>query len=240
MKVRLLTICLLLCCGLTAFGQTFGDISGEVRDATGAVVPNAFITVANTETGATRTAATNDAGVYSFPSLPPGTYDITIQRQGFKTHTRKAVQIQVQQSARIDFTLELGQVTESVNVTAEAALLSTENATVGTVIENKRIVELPLNGRNYLQLVSLAPNVSFGFANSGQAGSRQGATARPRTSQLRASAVTSITSRSMASRIPTPTSTHTSSSRPSMRCRSSRYKPEFIPPSSDVRQRRST
>src|SRR5207245_7821280 len=84
------------------------------------------------------------------------------------------VELQVQFAARIDFELQIGQVSESIEVQADAALLVTDNGTVGTVIENKRIVELPLNGRNYLQLVSLAPNVSTGFSGQGQAGARQG------------------------------------------------------------------
>jgi hypothetical protein len=96
-----------------------------------------------------------------------------VEKEGFKAATR-SLDLQVQQSARADFDLQVGNVTESIEVTAQAAVLQSENATVGTVIENKRILELPLNGRNYLQLVSLSPNVSFGFPSAGQAGSRQG------------------------------------------------------------------
>ena len=156
------------------FGQTFGEITGEVRDATGAAIGGAAITATNAATNAVRTATSNDAGVYGFPSLPPGTYSLKVERAGFKTSVRQGIEIQVQQNARIDFDLQVGQVTESIEVSASATLVSSENATVGTVIENKRIVELPLNGRNYLQLVSLAPNVSYGFPSAGQAGSRQG------------------------------------------------------------------
>jgi outer membrane receptor protein involved in Fe transport len=172
MQLRVLAAILLL--AGYAFGQTFGEITGEIYDPSGAAVPSVVVTVTNVETNATREALTNEAGVFSFPALPPGTYDIRVSREGFKTITRKGILLQVQQSARLDFRMEVGQVTESVLVTAEAALLSTENSTVGTVIDNKRIVELPLNGRNYLQLVSMAPNVSYGFGNAGQAGSRQG------------------------------------------------------------------
>ena len=167
-------IVFILCSGLPAFGQTFGEITGEVRDAQGAVVPGADVSVTNVAQNVSRTTTTNEAGVYSFPALPPGKYNLRVTNPGFKTATRSDIELQVQQSARIDIELAVGQVSESVEVSASAALLSTENATVGTVIENKRIVELPLNGRNYLQLVSLAPNVSYGFGNAGQAGSRQG------------------------------------------------------------------
>jgi len=160
--------------GGAAFGQTFGSIGGEARDTTGAIVSGAAVTALNVGTNAVRTAITNEAGTYSFPSLPPGTYTVKVEKVGFKTVVRNQVELQVQLAARVDFELQVGQVNESIEVRADAPLLVTENATVGTVIENKRIVELPLNGRNYLQLVSLAPNVSTGFSSQGQAGARQG------------------------------------------------------------------
>jgi hypothetical protein len=160
--------------GLPVSAQTFGDISGEIRDASGATVPGAQITITNVDTNAVRTAVSNEAGLYSFPALPPGNYSIRVEKQGFKAVTRPQVELQVQQSARIDMELPVGQVTETVEVSASATLLSTENATVGTVIDNKRIVDLPLNGRNAFSLVAVSPNVSFGFPSAGQAGSRQG------------------------------------------------------------------
>jgi hypothetical protein len=156
------------------YGQTLGSIAGETRDASGATVAEAKVTVVNTGTNAQRQVLTNSAGEYAFPSLPPGTYNLRAEKQGFKTAARNQVEIQVQENARIDFELQVGQVTESVEVSATSSIMVTENATVGTVIENKRIVELPLNGRNYLQLVSLSPNVSTGFSTQGQAGARQG------------------------------------------------------------------
>jgi hypothetical protein len=166
--------CLLALFAASAFSQTFGEITGAVRDPSGAVIAGANITITNVATNVTRTTASNEAGVYSLPSLPPGTYTLKADKEGFKTVSRTGIELQVQQSARLDVELPIGAVTESVEVSAQAALLASENATVGTVIENKRIVELPLNGRNYLQLVALAPNVSYGFPSAGQAGSRQG------------------------------------------------------------------
>jgi hypothetical protein len=109
-----------------------------------------------------------------FPTLPPGIYNLKAEKSGFKTLVQNKVEIQVQQNARIDFRLEVGQVTELIEVAAGTETIVTENATVGTVIENKRIVDLPLNGRNYTQLVSLAPNVSADFSVQGQAAARQG------------------------------------------------------------------
>ena len=137
-------------------------------------IPGATVTVTNVATNATRSVTTNEAGLYAFPALVPGPYRVRVETRGFKTVTRTDIGLQVQQTARIDFSMEVGQVTESIEVSGAAALLTTENATVGTVIENRRIVELPLNGRNFLQLVALSPNVTYGFATPGQAGGRQG------------------------------------------------------------------
>lgn len=158
---------------LPGLAQTAGEITGVIRDASGAVIPGATVTARNPATNALRTAVSNNAGVYSFPALQPGTYVLKVELQGFRTISRD-VALQVQQTARIDFTLAVGELEETVLVAGVSPLLTTENATIGTVIENKRIVELPLNGRNYLQLVALSPNVSADFAGPGQAGDRQG------------------------------------------------------------------
>jgi hypothetical protein len=173
-RPRLFVLTCVLLTSSAAFGQTFGSIGGETRDSSGAVVAGATVTVTNAGTNATRTVTSNDAGGYYFPSLPPGTYTVKVEKPGFKAVVRNQIELQVQLNARVDFELQVGQVSESIEVRAEAALLVSDNATVGTVIENKRIVELPLNGRNYLQLVALAPNVSYGFSGQGQAGARQG------------------------------------------------------------------
>src|SRR5438093_5728673 len=158
-----------------SFAQTLGTITGEVKDSSGAVVPGATVTVVNKATNATRTATSNEVGLYDFPALPPGSYTVTTELVGFKTLNRD-VELQVQQTARVDFAMELGTVSEQATVVGVSPLVETQNATIGTVIENRRIVELPLNGRNYLQLVALSPNVSAEFAGAGQAGSRQGGT----------------------------------------------------------------
>jgi hypothetical protein len=116
--------------------------------------------------------SSNEAGLYSFPGLVPGNYSVKVEAKGFRPAAR-TLELQVQQTARVDFTLQVGQVSESIDVSAQAALLTTEDATVGTVIENRRIIELPLNGRNFLQLVSLSPNVTYGFSGQGN-NTRQG------------------------------------------------------------------
>jgi len=164
---------LLLCA--PCFAQTLGTITGEVKDSTGLVVPGATVTVVNKATNATRTTSSNAVGLFDFPALPPGTYNVKTELEGFKTATRD-LDLQVQQTVRVNFTLELGTLNETATVTGVSPLVETSNATIGTVIENRRIVELPLNGRNYLQLVALSPNVSAEFADAGQAGTRQGGT----------------------------------------------------------------
>src|ERR1700682_5149912 len=174
MRVHLFVLGWCLLASQVGSGQTFASIDGETRDSSGAIVTGVTVSVTNNGTNAVRSAVTNDAGVYSFPSLAPGAYTLRAEKPGFKTVVRNQVELQVQQAARVDFELQVGQVSESIEVRSDAPLLATDDATVGTVIENKRIVELPLNGRNYLQLVSLAPNVSTGFSGQGQATARQG------------------------------------------------------------------
>src|SRR5579872_2448326 len=175
MRTKWFVAVLFLASGCLLFGQTLGDISGTVADPSGAGVPNSAVTLTNTATNATRSANTNEQGLYTFTSVPPGVYNVKVEHPGFKTATSNNVELQVQQSLRLDLTLQVGQVSESVEVSATAALLQGENATVGSVVETKSIVELPLNGREYLNLVTLAPNVSNLAPPSGQAQSRQGA-----------------------------------------------------------------
>src|SRR5216684_2222588 len=129
-QVRLLILACGLVTGPAAFAQTFGSIDGETRDSTGAVVSAVTVSATNNGTNAVRTAVTNDAGVYSFPSLAPGTYTLRAEKPGFKTVVRNQVELQVQQAARVDFELQVGQVSESVEVRADAALLATDDATV--------------------------------------------------------------------------------------------------------------
>jgi hypothetical protein len=161
----------LLCAPL--YAQTLGTITGDVKDASGATIPGSTVTVTNVGTNATRTQASNEVGAFTFPAMPPGVYIVKAELDGFKP-TQNQVELHVEQTLRVSLALEIGNITETTQVTAATPLLATENATVGTVIENRRIVELPLNGRNYLSLIALSPNVSAGFAGAGQAGDRQG------------------------------------------------------------------
>ena len=140
--------------------QNFGEITGAVSDSSGAIVVAAAVTATNVSTNAVRKVETNQNGVYSIPFLVPGTYNVRAESPGFKASARNGVVLQVGATARLDFTLEVGDISQQVEVVGGAPLLTTENAATGTVIENKRIVELPLNGRNYLQLVALSTNVT--------------------------------------------------------------------------------
>jgi hypothetical protein len=144
---------------LLAQGPT-GEIDGIVTDSSGSAVLGAGVTVTDPATGTTRSTLSNSSGFYSFPALLPSTYTVTVEAKGFQKEIRSGILIQVQQVARADFQLNVGAVSQTVEVTATAALLASDDATVGQVIENKRIVDLPLNGRSYLTLTALAPGVS--------------------------------------------------------------------------------
>ena len=172
---RLLAVAILLAAwAATGRAQTQGGISGLVTDSSGAAIAGAEVTVTNTATRGTRKTTTNADGLYSFPSLPPGNYALKIEHKGFKTAEIPEVKVDVQQIVRLDVPLQVGALEESVTVSSRSTLLNTENTTLGTVIENKVVTELPLNGRQYLNLVALSPNVNMLSPAAGQAGARQG------------------------------------------------------------------
>ena len=152
-----LTICL---APLLVLAQGSGEISGIVTDPSGSAIVGATVSVSDAATGATRTALSNSSGLYSFPALSPGTYNVSVDARGFQKQLRSNITIQVQQAARADFQLAIGNVAQTLEVAATAELLATDDSTVGQVIENKRIVDLPLNGRSYLTLTALAPGVA--------------------------------------------------------------------------------
>ncbi len=143
----------------TAYSQAFGDIRGSLYDSAGAAMADCKITVTNQDTNQVRSATTNSVGAYDIPDLVPGTYTVTAEKSGFQTTVRKDVVLQVGQTVRADFTMQIGQLTQSVEVAGNAQLIDTSTTAVGTVIQNKSILELPLNGRDPLQLVALSPNV---------------------------------------------------------------------------------
>jgi hypothetical protein len=143
-----------------------GTILGTVTDASGAVVRGATVTVRQTATGLTRTEATNDAGEYAIPQLPVGEYTLTVEQPGFKKSERTGIGLRVDDKLRIDVPLAIGQVNDTVAVEAAAPVISTDSSTVGNVVDNKKVTELPLNGRNFLQLNLLATGVNQGVKGS--------------------------------------------------------------------------
>jgi hypothetical protein len=150
---------LTLCSPFALAQQETATITGEVRDANGSVVPKATITVTNIETNVSIRSETNDQGLYTVPSLKPGPYSITVEKAGFKKSVRSGVTLQVNQVARLDVNMQVGELTTAVEIVEAATLLETETSSRGSVIDQKKIVDLPLNGRDYNQLALLSPGV---------------------------------------------------------------------------------
>lgn len=142
---------------VTGYSQTQASITGRTTDESGAVLPGVTITVQNVQTGTTQTTLTNESGLYTVPLLPVGEYTVKAEFIGFQSAMRRNVVLEVGYQARIDFQLHLGSVTEFLEVTADAPLVQSESSSVGQVIENTKIVNLPLNGRNYNSLALLVP-----------------------------------------------------------------------------------
>jgi hypothetical protein len=157
----------------TAGAQTAtGQITGTVRDPSGAVVPGVTVTVHSDLTGLTRTATTNQSGTYSFPLLPTGPYAVSAELTGFSVAKESGIRLNVDQVARIDLTLAVGAATETIEVQARTALIETATGSIGQVVTARQITELPLNGRNFLQLLFLGAGA---VETAGEQGSmRQG------------------------------------------------------------------
>src|SRR5262249_43151647 len=142
-------------------------ISGLVTDPSGATVSGVAITVNDINRNTTFKSTTNETGFYLVTSLPPGSYGVVAEKAGFRRYVLDSLPISTQQKAALDIVLELGAVTESVQVTGEAQMIETTVSTLGTVTENKKIVDLPLNGRNIHSLVLLTPGVVGWQPNGG-------------------------------------------------------------------------
>src|SRR5512145_2535986 len=143
----------------TAWAQATGSIAGIVTDPSGGVLPGVTVEVTNTATNQVRTATTGADGYYSLPLLQPGRYDVKATLSGFRTFLRQGITVAVETTARVDLQLAVGAIEESLTVSSEAPLVETTNATLGIVVDEKKIVELPLNGRNFTQLGTLLPGV---------------------------------------------------------------------------------
>src|SRR2546428_4944072 len=139
----------------TGWGQVTASITGVVRDVSGAVVPGAAVSVQHVETGTTRTAQTDANGNYSVPSLPVGQYEVDVQRTAFKQQVRSGITLAVGQQAVVNITLEVGDIEQRVNVTAEAPLVNTTLSSTSGLVSEREVKELPLNGRSFDQLLTL-------------------------------------------------------------------------------------
>ena len=143
-----------------AFGQRVtGSIDGSVSDISGAVLPGVEITVTNDATGVTRATITNETGLYNVPLLRSGTYSVQASLPGFRTELRSGVLVEVDRTVRLQIQLQVGAVTETVEVTADIPLVQTDNSALGQAIDAQRVAQLPLNGRKFLDLASLTPGV---------------------------------------------------------------------------------
>ena len=158
----------LQCASLTAQTAS-GVISGSVTDASGAAVPSAKVVLTEQETNQSRSVATNSAGVFEFRAVPRGIYTVEAEMQGFKKEQVRGVQLTVAQTLQLDLKLQVGQVTDAVTVEAAAAQIQASEASLSQVIDEKRLRELPLNGRNFMQLAFL----SSGIVTAGRASATQ-------------------------------------------------------------------
>src|SRR5436309_15261437 len=129
-----LVLCLVFFGVIPAMAQTFGEVTGRVTDPSGAVIPGASVALTNVNTNAVRNVVTTEAGAYTFPSIPPGFYRLRTELAGFKAAVSETFEVQVQQVVRLDVVLQVGQISETVEVAATADLLQSETATIGAVV----------------------------------------------------------------------------------------------------------
>ncbi|HEX4022673.1 MAG TPA: TonB-dependent receptor [Acidobacteriaceae bacterium] len=145
---------------MSANAQSTASLNGTVKDSDGAVIPGATITLTNGNTGVVQTKVSSGAGVYSFVNVPPGNYTLQATRDGFKTVLQPEFRLQVNQASTINFTLQVGSATSKVVVSAQGIELQTSTADLGAVVGTKQILDLPLNGRNFTELLLLTPGAS--------------------------------------------------------------------------------
>ncbi|MCC6263736.1 MAG: TonB-dependent receptor [Bryobacterales bacterium] len=161
MTRTVLSFCLILLLSALALAQsTSQQIAGTVNDSTGAVVPQAKVTATAVATGFSRTAVTSESGYFVIPNVPIGQYEVVVEASGFQKHIQKAVNLGVNDRLQLNITMVVGSLTESVTVSADAAMVESTTGEVGRVVSGEQAQQLQLNGRNYTQLLSLLPGVS--------------------------------------------------------------------------------
>ncbi|MGO8817233.1 MAG: carboxypeptidase regulatory-like domain-containing protein [Terriglobia bacterium] len=139
--------------------QVYGSIAGTVLDASGAAIPGAAVTLTNLGTGNKRSMTSEAGGGYTFVNILPGTYSIEAEKSGFKHFKRDSVTVEVGDALRIDLAMEVGAVTQTIEVTAQTPLLQPQSSDLGTVVESRTVTEMPLNGRNVIALAQLSPGI---------------------------------------------------------------------------------
>src|ERR1019366_2996646 len=148
-----------------------GTFLGVVKDSSGAVVPDVTITIRNVDTGLSRTATTNSDGDYRVLALPVGNYAVNVEKAGFKPETRQGLKLEVSQEAVINFTLEVGTAAQAITVTGEAPIVNTTSGSLGGLVDEQRVADLPLNGRNYINLTLLQTGITLqGSKSSAETG----------------------------------------------------------------------
>ena len=160
MKFRLLVICTFLMSSILVAQSFRGGIVGTVSDVSGASVAGAQVTATNTGTGLARQATTDGNGNYTFTELPLGTYSITVVKQGFRTETATNIQVAVEGPQRANVSLTPGRVEEKVEVEADVPLVETSSNTLGGTIQANQIEDLPINGRDYMKMLTLVPGAA--------------------------------------------------------------------------------
>lgn len=167
-NLRRIFAALLLACAIagSAWGQAVtASLVGAITDASGAVVVNAKVVLTETNTGVSRTSQTNESGNYSFPNLPPGVYSVSAEQTGFKRAARGGVDVPVNTTIRVDLTLQPGQITETVEVTAESPALQTDRVDIGRKIETVQLANLPVGyNRSFQSMLNLVPGATRSFA----------------------------------------------------------------------------
>jgi len=159
-KTAGLLVGLILLTATVVQGQGLTAVTGRILDPTNAVIPGVEVTVTNAATGVSRTVITNDLGIYSVTQLPPGTYNVKAELSGFKPKVANDVALPVEVTVTLNLTLEVGAVSDVVEVTAAAEVVNTENAQLGVGFANKQIMDLPLNARNIVGLLGLQTGVT--------------------------------------------------------------------------------
>src|SRR5712664_1535485 len=168
------TLGMLLLC-VSAFSQgSSGHIVGTVTDANGGAVTGATVTILDTQRGTSRPLTTDESGAYNAPNLTPGAYKVRVEFKGFKTTERQNIMLEVGQELRVDLSLQPGEQAQTITVTEQVPLVETTNAELGGTLQNEVINDLPLNGRNFENLLDLRPGVTKYVGNSGWTQSSNG------------------------------------------------------------------